>query len=231
MGIFTGLVRLYVFLGTVIHLYFQMLTNTNSFSMVSVFCVDSTFCCDAQKMVSGQLLALSAMIALELPHINVLTKGDLLPERDIEAILNLQSASQLWELEQDRTSLFANPRNMASILIEDIDEEALYAAVKEETDKKEKGGEDPVKKAEEQRQRKLEIRRRQRHRLTDSICGLLDDYTMVSFVPLNINDEESVDHVLMTVDHAVQYGEDLEVRGADGDDEQFVNPNDGNEED
>ena len=138
--------------------------------MVSVFCVDATFCCDAQKMVSGQLLALSAMIALELPHINVLTKGDLLPEKDIEAILNLQSASELWEIEQDRTSLFADRRKMASVMIEDIDEEALLAAAKEEVAKKAKGGEiDPENKAEEERQRKLERRRRQRHRLTDSI--------------------------------------------------------------
>ena len=35
---------------------------------------------------------------------------------------------------------------------------------------------------------------------------------MVSFVPLNIRNEESVEHVLATVDHAIQYGEDLEVR-------------------
>ena len=172
-------------------------------------------------------MALSAMIALELPHINVLTKGDLLPEKDIEAILNLQSATELWDIEQDRTSLFADRRNMASVMIEDIDEEALYAAAKQEIAKKSKGEEehDEEKEAERQRQLKLERRRRQRHRMTESICSLLDDYTMVSFVPLNINDEESIDHVLMTVDHAVQYGEDLEVRGADGDDEQFVNPN------
>jgi hypothetical protein len=31
-----------------------------------------------------------------------------------------------------------------------------------------------------------------------------------------------VEHVLATVDHAIQYGEDLEVRGADDDDEQEV---------
>lgn len=38
---------------------------------------------------------------------------------------------------------------------------------------------------------------------------------MVSFIPLNITDEESIDHVLAHVDHTIQYGEDLEVRGAD----------------
>ncbi|CAB9516876.1 loop GTPase 3 [Seminavis robusta] len=191
--------------------------------MVSVCCIDSTFCCDAQKMISGQLLALSTMIALELPHINVLTKGDLLPERDIDAMLNLQSASQLWELEQDRTSLFAMPREMASIVteLEDYDSNNQVFNTSHPQQKADKTQEQLKK------QQKLEQRRRQRHRLTDNICGLLDDYTMVSFVPLNVNDEESIDHVLITVDHAVQYGEDNEVRGAEADDDMLgVNPND-----
>jgi GPN-loop GTPase len=190
--------------------------------MVSVFCIDSTFCCDAQKMISGQLLALSAMISLELPHINVLTKGDLLPERDIEAILDLHSATQLWELEQDRTSIFALPREMATIMR--MEEERYGLDL--EHDAEEENQEDA---AMTNRQRTLEQRRRKRHRLTESICSLLDDYPMVGFVALNVNDEESIDHVLMTVDHAIQYGEDLEVRGAEGDDD-MVNPNDGNEE-
>jgi len=224
--------------------------------MVSVFCVDATFCCDAQKMLSGQLLALSSMIALELPHINVLTKGDLLPERDIEAILNLESATQLWEMEQDRTSLFALPRNMESVMImeddlvdgvykdmdgnEEEEEEQQQSSSTEQEEKESNNDTNNENNAQELQQqkeelqqqaeevfrrRKLEARRRQRHRLTDNIAGLLDDYTMVGFVPLNINDEESIDHVLITVDHAIQYGEDLEVRGAEGYDD-MVNPND-----
>jgi hypothetical protein len=69
---------------------------------------------------------------------------------------------------------------------------------------------------ENEAQRKvLEKRRRKRFRLTESICSLLDDYTMVSFVPLNLNDEDSIDHVLTLADHTIQYGEDLEVKGAD----------------
>ena len=40
---------------------------------------------------------------------------------------------------------------------------------------------------------------------------------MVGFVPLNINDEDSISHVLntITIDHSIQYGEDLDVRSAD----------------
>ena len=66
-----------------------------------------------------------------------------------------------------------------------------------------------------QRRRQVEARRAKHNKLTVAICGLLDDYCMVSFIPMNIKDEESIDHVLMHIDHTVQYGEDQEVRGAD----------------
>ena len=40
---------------------------------------------------------------------------------------------------------------------------------------------------------------------------LLDEYSMVDFIQLDISKEESIAHVLTTVDHAIYYGEDLEV--------------------
>lgn len=145
-------------------------------SMVGVFCVDVTFMGDTSKFISGSLLSLSAMIALELPHINVLTKCDLMDQEEIENMLNVESATQLWDIEEERQSLG------------DVNED-------------------------EARQMELLKRRRKRHKLTEAICSLLDDFTMVGFVPLNLNDEDSIDHVLATVDHTIQYGEDLEVRG------------------
>ena len=72
------------------------------------------------------------------------------------------------------------------------------------------------------RQAAIELRRRKRDRLTEAICSLLDDFSMVSFLPLNITDEESIDFVLSNVDHTVQYGEDAEVRGADLDDAEIM---------
>lgn len=35
---------------------------------------------------------------------------------------------------------------------------------------------------------------------------------MVSFIPLNITDEDSIEYVLSTIDNAMQYGEDLEPK-------------------
>jgi GPN-loop GTPase len=149
-------------------------------SMVAVFLLDATFVADTSKFISGSLLSLSAMIALELPHVNVLSKCDLLSEEAVEQILSLSSASELWDREQDRNSIMPHG-------FDDATEE----------------------------QRQLEKQRRRRQRLTDSICQLLDDYTMVSFLPLNIREEDSIDHVLSCVDATIQFGEDAEVRGMD----------------
>mmetsp|Transcript_6113 Transcript_6113/g.10658 ORF Transcript_6113/g.10658 Transcript_6113/m.10658 type:complete len:266 (-) Transcript_6113:551-1348(-) len=140
-------------------------------SMVGVFCIDATFLTETSKFISGSLLSLSAMIALELPHINVLTKCDLMAEGDVERMLSIESASELWNMEQ-------------------------YNNNSSERERKHK-----------------------RHRLTEAICSLLDDYTMVSFLPLNLKDEDSINHVLMTIDHSIQYGEDQEVYTGEDEDE------------
>eukprot|EP00536_Pseudo-nitzschia_multiseries_P018814 jgi/Psemu1/70650/estExt_Genemark1.C_31620001 len=160
-------------------------------TMAAVFLLDATFVGDTSKFLSGSLLSLSAMIALELPHTNVLTKCDLLTEEEVEEILDNGSATQMWDQEQDRQSLIMpTPFNVNSSTNPDD----------EVTDE----------------QRRLERRRRHRQRLTDSISQLLDDYSMISFMPLNIRDEESIDNLLTCVDASIQYGEDLEVREYDG---------------
>jgi hypothetical protein len=173
------------------------------------------FLLDAEKFLSGSLLSLSAMIALEIPHINVLTKCDMMSEEEVEKVLEYGSASQLWEVEQDRRSLFGPGF---------VDDEVDDAGANTEAGD---GAAGAAALEEAERRRFLEARRRSRHRLTDSICQLLDDWQMVSFLPLNIRDEESIGLVLGAVDHAIQYGEDLDVRGADGSDEADDNDNDG----
>ena len=43
-----------------------------------MYCLDSQFVAEVSKFVAGSLQAMSAMVLLELPHLNVLTKVDLL---------------------------------------------------------------------------------------------------------------------------------------------------------
>lgn len=194
--------------------------------MVSVFIIDATFVADAPKFISGSLLSLSAMIAMELPHVNVLSKCDLVDKDKVDQILETESAVQLWEIEdrarrRDECAVEAFERgeemkpNLAHGLVEDTGSTSMQSDAELSQ---------PEAETVESKERRaaIERRRQKRGRLTEAISSLLDDFSMVSFLPLNITDEESVDFILMAVDHTVQYGEDAEVRGAELDDAEVL---------
>ncbi len=50
------------------------------FRLCGVFLLDSQFLVEPAKFFSGVMTALSSMVTLELPHINVLSKMDLLDQ-------------------------------------------------------------------------------------------------------------------------------------------------------
>ncbi|RLN95330.1 hypothetical protein BBJ28_00013077 [Nothophytophthora sp. Chile5] len=124
------------------------------FTICGVYLIDSLFIVDPIKFISGVLCSLSAMVQLELPHINVLTKCDLVDEKELTKYLDPSSGYLL--------------ENLAN--------------------------------SSEPRWRPL----------SSAICNVINDFSMVAFVPMNINREESIETVLMHVDHAINYGDDLE---------------------
>lgn len=52
-----------------------------------MYCLDALFVSDASKLIAGNLTALAAMVHLELPHINVLTKCDLVDKEELDRYL------------------------------------------------------------------------------------------------------------------------------------------------
>lgn len=56
------------------------------YHLLVIYLLDAQFMSDAAKFLSGSLVALSTMTMLELPHINVLTKCDLLTKDQMDAI-------------------------------------------------------------------------------------------------------------------------------------------------
>jgi HD superfamily phosphohydrolase len=52
-------------------------------------------------------------------------------------------------------------------------------------------------------------------RLNAAIAEMIEQYSMVSFIPLNITDEESINVLLQHIDNALQYGEDIEPHEPD----------------
>ena len=61
------------------------------FRICAVYCIDCMFVTDSAKFIAGSLAALSAMVALELPHVNVLTKCDLLKSKNEDGALAVRA--------------------------------------------------------------------------------------------------------------------------------------------
>jgi hypothetical protein len=50
------------------------------------------------------------------------------------------------------------------------------------------------------------------HGLNRAVAGLIEDQNIVSFLPLDVTDEDSVNTVLSHIDNMMQYGEDEEPK-------------------
>jgi hypothetical protein len=73
--------------------------------LVSVHLSDAHYITDASKFISVTLLALRALMALELPHVNVLSKIDLLASygelRELYPLLGMESVLTIQPLTCD----------------------------------------------------------------------------------------------------------------------------------
>lgn len=56
---------------------------------------------------------------------------------------------------------------------------------------------------------------RKHRRLSEAIGNLIEDFSLVRFTPLNIDDEENISDLLMSIDNIIQYGEDCDVKVRD----------------
>ncbi|KAK4768503.1 hypothetical protein SAY87_003644 [Trapa incisa] len=135
-----------------------------NFNVCAVYLLDSQFITDVTKFISGCMASLSAMIKLELPHVNILSKMDLVKNRrDIEDYLNPEHRIILSGL-----NLMMPP---------------------------------------------------QFEKLNKVLAELVDEYSMVSFVPLDLRKESSIQYVLSQIDNCIQYGEDVDLKVKDFDPE------------
>ncbi|KAG8198678.1 hypothetical protein JTE90_015505 [Oedothorax gibbosus] len=71
----------------------------SGFSLSAVHLVDSHYCCDPGKFVSVLLLSLNTMLQMEMPHINVLSKADLV-EKHGKLHFNLDFYTEVLDLQE-----------------------------------------------------------------------------------------------------------------------------------
>mmetsp|Transcript_17945 Transcript_17945/g.25130 ORF Transcript_17945/g.25130 Transcript_17945/m.25130 type:complete len:201 (+) Transcript_17945:454-1056(+) len=89
------------------------------YRVVVVCLMDSMFITSPSKFISGTLSALSAMMQLALPHINVLSKCDLLPDKKktLDRFFNPPMGQLLHDLNKDSIGKFHKLNEALSELI------------------------------------------------------------------------------------------------------------------
>lgn len=157
-------------------------------SLCAAYLLESTFVVDKAKFFAGTLSAMSAMILLEMPHINILSKMDQIKEmvtrRQLARFLNVDV--QLLQEEEEQVQADTLPLSSHS-------------------DSSTTGG-------------------RSFHQLNKAVAQLIDDFSMVSFLKLDVSDEDSVGAILSHIDDAIQYHEAQEPREPPSQDVDFEDP-------
>ncbi len=151
-----------------------------SVNLAAAYLLEATFVVDRAKFFAGTLSAMSAMIMLEVPHVNILSKMDLVKgqvgKRELKRFLD-----------PDTTLLDDDP--------------ADYGYTPQEDD----GRGDPL-------EAKQMMRGESFRRLNKAVAGLIDSFSMVSYLRLDVRDEDSVGAILSYIDDAIQFHEAQEPK-------------------
>lgn len=150
-------------------------------NLCAAYLLESTFVVDRAKFFAGTLSAMSAMIMLEIPHVNILSKMDLVkgsvPKKELKRFLDPDTS--LLDDDPSRTdhsTMSARDRDL-----DPLNPGSMMAG-------------------------------RSFVRLNQAVAQLIDDFSMVSFLQLDVQDEDSVGAILSYIDDAIQYHEAQEPR-------------------
>jgi GTPase SAR1 family protein len=153
----------------------KYLTRTGALdiNLCAAYLLEATFVVDRAKFFAGTLSAMSAMIMLEVPHVNILSKMDLVKgqvaKRELKRFLDPDTT--LLDDEQEEDDGQGNPGDAGTMM---------------------KGN--------------------SFRRLNKAVAGLIDSFSMVSYLRLDVQSEDSVGAILSYIDDAIQFHEAQEPK-------------------
>lgn len=157
------------------------------FSLAAVLLLDSHLCTDGSKYLAGLLAALGAMLHLELPQVNVLSK--------VDNLRSYQSASF--------SSSVSSSSAAASPLQFDIAHYASAAGLRYLVHDLTSGGGSSGGSGAAAAPGSGTTFASRYAKLTAGLCEVIEDFSLLSFTPLAIEDEACVRRVATLVDRAV----------------------------
>ncbi|KAI0152240.1 GPN-loop GTPase [Hypoxylon sp. NC0597] len=175
----------------------RFLTRAGSLDirLCAAYLLEATFVVDRAKFFAGTLSAMSAMIMLEIPHLNILSKMDLVKEqvrkKDLKRFITPNS-----DLLDD------DPAELARKKAEGVTEDDADTADPQDKDALMRGA--------------------GFRRLNRAVANLIENFSMVSYLKLDVQDEDSVAAILSYIDDCIQYHEAQEPKELK--DEEFDQP-------
>ncbi|KAG6159595.1 hypothetical protein E4U35_002628 [Claviceps purpurea] len=161
--------------------------------MAAVYLLEATFVVDRAKFFAGTLSAMSAMLMLEVPHINVLSKMDLVKDqvkkKDLKRFLT-PDVGLLDDdpMERQRVRRVTEGRS-SSGAPGDADADAEDDESRPPDDKTQIMGGASFR------------------RLNRAVAGLIESFSMINYLKLDVTNEDSVASILSYIDDCVQYHE------------------------
>lgn len=175
-----GQIELYTHVPILPGLVKTLMHGSLNIRMCAAYLLEATFVIDRPKFFAGTLSAMSAMMMLEMPHINILSKMDLIKgqvaKHDLKRFVDVDA-----DLIDDDPS-----RKVAS------EEESRQFV-------------DPAK-------TESVMNGQSFHKLNKAVAELIDGFSMVSFLKLDVQDEHSLGAVLSYIDDAIQFHESQEPK-------------------
>ncbi len=184
----------------------RFLTRSGSLDvrLCAAYLLEATFVVDRAKFFAGTLSAMSAMVMLEIPHINVLSKMDLVKDqvrrRDLRRFLTPDAA----------------------LLDDDPAEVARRRAERRRQggggggggggSSSSGGGLDDDDMAADPADKEAMMKGASFRRLNRAVANLIENFSMVSYLKLDVQDEDSVGAILSYIDDCIQYHEAQEPR-------------------
>ncbi|GKZ18161.1 ATP binding protein [Aspergillus brasiliensis] len=142
-------------------------------SLCAAYLLESTFVVDKAKFFAGTLSAMSAMLMLEMPHVNILSKMD-----QVKDMISRKELKQFTNVDVN---------NLLGTAGDDEESSSVVTGDPSSKDTMLSGG--------------------SFQQLNRAVGQLIDDFSMVSFLKLDVQDEDSVAAVLSHIDDAIQYHE------------------------
>lgn len=162
--------------------------------LCAAYLLEATFVVDRAKFFAGTLSAMSAMVMLEIPHLNVLSKIDLVKD----------------QVRKKDLKRFLTPD--VALLDDDPAEIARHKAEGQQQQQQGGSAEDEDMMIADPADKDAVMKGASFRRLNRAVAGLIENFSMVSYLKLDVQDEDSVGAILSYIDDCIQYHEAQEPR-------------------